>query len=167
MLTRKEKHILSWLRGNSLVDMLYKATFHPNAVGQFMSGNAGWQWEDELKEMLDDKEIPWFPSPKLNERHELIVNGMTVQCKFSGLGPKKKHAPISHNGHTMLYNIGDYDVLALKILWRGRTRYFFIPAEELHNRKKPGKLMGVVNVEKIGRWEDAWWVLAQTPQPNF
>lgn len=132
----------------------------PDSRGRFLSGISGFGWEDELKEILNEKEIPWLPSPKLKDPHELIVNGMTIQCKLTG---NPICANISHNGHTMLYNIGDYDVLALKISTPKRTRQFIIPAEQLYSRKKPGKLLGSISVNKFKHWEDAWWVLITQP----
>lgn len=162
--TGEDISCIRWLKANNLAKDFFRFIHRTDARGRFLSGISGFGWEDELKDILNDKDIPWAPSPKLNERHELIVNDMTVQCKFTG---NSRRAPISHNGHTMLYNIGDYDVLALKIATPEMSRRFIIPAEELHDPSKPGKLLGTIGVDKIKRWEDAWWVLNQSPQPSF
>lgn len=111
----------------------------------------GWNWEDEFHLLCLDKGLT-SEKALLGNRHDSIVNGYKVQCKFSA---DKRKVDIRNKDKTTKrkYRVGDFDFLAVKVADFG---ILIIPESELVCSKNPGLLISSIHVEDYIHCFDDW-----------
>lgn len=147
----QENNVLHWLRTNNLTQDFCNFIARSDAYTRFLTGTMGWNWEDEFHLLCMEKGLT-SEKAILGARHDSIVNGYRVQCKFSA---DKKKVDIRNKDKTTQrrYKIGDFDFLALKVVDFG---ILIIPENELVCSKKEGLLVNSIRVEDYIHCFDDW-----------
>lgn len=163
-MTKEEQDILDWLNKTNLKDEFHLFIQRDDAYTRIVTGLGGWRWEEEFELLCNQKGLAYTAPKSKTSVYDGEANGLKVQCKATCLAKafdircKKKKC-------NRRYEIGDFDVLALKVYSHGASQYFFIPSSTLVDPKNPTMLVGRIRLQDVVLYVDNWEIF--TPAPTI
>ncbi len=152
-ITHQELEVLVKLREWNLISDLNAFLTRPDAHSRLVTGVMGWQWEDTFRDVCALRGLE-CTQVGLNTKHDWLINGHRVQCKFSNASPRvdirNKDKECKRR-----YKTTDFEFMALRVHPINST--FIIPVGRLLDGDT-GLLRGSIDVNEISdcldRYED-------------
>lgn len=121
----------------------------------------GRKWEVEFRFLCETRGLDCQDVAKKKLPHDLVVNGLKVQCKdltwcSDGNGKKCGHVRIAKGGtgSSTPYHVSEIDIFALRI----NARIYIVPSSSIQKNTE-----GVVKLKfwrsRAWKWMDAWFHL--------
>jgi len=155
----KIEDIDRWLTSHNLVDEFHTAIQRPDAYVRITTGISGWVWEDELKKKCQLQNWSCEDPHGKGLPFDLRINDLKAQCK-STTYTKRVDIRSKKKANKRRYVVGDFDILALRILSPQGNSHYFVPAEELVEQNdllRPG-----FKLSDYRSFEDKWGLLTST-----
>lgn len=150
----QELEILEKMRAWNLIDDFYLFLTRPDAHSRLVTGVMGWQWEDTFREICLLRGLE-CANVGLNTKHDWLINGHRVQCKFSNASPRVDIRNKDKNSGRR-YKNDDFEFLALRVHPISST--FIIPISRLI-KDDSGHLRGSLDVNEFADCLDNFEVL--------
>jgi len=145
--------ISKWFIDNNLEKQMLLFINRKDSYTRFITGINGWIWEDEFIDICKQKGFHISKSA-LGEKHDVIVNGFRVQCKFSA---NSKKIDLRNKGkNTRKYHKDDVDFFAIKTI----ETYYVVSSLDLLSDDEQF-LLTSIKIENLKKFKEGLKYLCQ------